>query len=167
MQKALFPKQVYFLAFSCVRKSLKKNHSSEQHQVQMYIASAQIYGFQTAIDMKTRQKRRKNAQEDNIRISVKKVVQWGGMGLVVDERFGQLSKWYRFNNRCQSVRFSRLWHQYLFINWGRDMNVGVYSLYRVFFYCSALKMTKYKEKSKYPNCSANCSSRKVLSVNPQ
>ena len=34
--------------------------------------------------MKTRQKRRKNAQEDNIRISVKKVVQWGGMGLVVD-----------------------------------------------------------------------------------
>ena len=53
MQKALFPKQVYF---SCVRKSLKKTHSSEQHQVQMYIASAQIYGFQTAIDMKTRQK---------------------------------------------------------------------------------------------------------------
>ena len=32
-----------------------------------------------------------------------------------------------------------------------------------FFYCSALKMTKYKEKLKYPNCSANCSSWKVLS----
>ena len=55
-----------------------------------------------------------DAQEDNIRISVKKVVQWGGMGLVVDERFGQLSKWYRFNNSCQSVRFSWLWHQCLF-----------------------------------------------------
>ena len=38
----------------------------------------------------------------------------GGMGLVVDERFGQLSKWYRFNNSCQSVRFSQLWHQCLF-----------------------------------------------------
>ena len=32
---------------------------------------------------------------------------------------------------------------------------------------SALKMTKYKEKLKYLNWSANCSSQKVLSVNPQ
>ena len=39
--------------------------------------------------------------------------------------------------------------------------------YRVFFYCSALKMTKYKEKLKYPNCFVNCSSLKVLSVNAQ
>ena len=28
----------------------------------------------------------------------------------------------------------------------------------VFFYCSAQKTTKYKEKLKYQNCSANCSS---------
>ena len=33
-----------------------------------------------------------------------------------------------------------------------------------FFYCSALKTTKYKEKSKYPNPSANCSSKKILSI---
>ena len=32
---------------------------------------------------------------------------------------------------------------------------------------SALKMTEYDEKLKYMNWSANCSSRKVLSVNPQ
>ena len=37
----------------------------------------------------------------------------------------------------------------------------------VFFDWSALKMTKYEEKLKYLNWSANCSSRKVLSVNPQ
>ena len=36
-----------------------------------------------------------------------------------------------------------------------------------FFYWSALKMTKYEERSKYSNWSANCSSRKVLSVNLQ
>ena len=36
-----------------------------------------------------------------------------------------------------------------------------------FFYWSALKMTKYEEKLKYMNWSANCSSWKVLSVNPQ
>ena len=36
-----------------------------------------------------------------------------------------------------------------------------------FFYWSALKMTKYEEKLKYLNWSANCSSRKVLSVNSQ
>ena len=36
-----------------------------------------------------------------------------------------------------------------------------------FFYWSALKMTKYEEKLKYLNWSANCSSRKVLSVKPQ
>ena len=36
-----------------------------------------------------------------------------------------------------------------------------------FFNWSALKMTKYEEKLKYLNWSANCSSRKVLSVKPQ
>ena len=36
-----------------------------------------------------------------------------------------------------------------------------------FFNWSALKMTKYEEKLKYLKWSANCSSRKVLSVNPQ
>ena len=36
-----------------------------------------------------------------------------------------------------------------------------------FFNWSAQKMTKYEEKLKYLNWSANCSSRKVLSVNPQ
>ena len=36
-----------------------------------------------------------------------------------------------------------------------------------FFYWSALKMTKYEEKLKYLNWSANCSSQKVLSVKPQ
>ena len=30
-----------------------------------------------------------------------------------------------------------------------------------FFYCSALKFTKYKEKLKYLNCSASCYSQKV------
>ena len=34
----------------------------------------------------------------------------------------------------------------------------------VFFYCSAQKTTKYKEKLKYQNCSANCSSQKILST---
>ena len=34
-------------------------------------------------------------------------------------------------------------------------------------YSSALKTTKYKDKLKYPNCTANCSSQKVVSVNPQ
>ena len=39
------------------------------------------------------------------------------------------------------------------------------TIYRVvFFYCSALKMTKYKEKLKHPNCSANCSPKKILST---
>ena len=33
-----------------------------------------------------------------------------------------------------------------------------------FFYCSAQKTTKYKEKLKYQNCSANCSSQKILST---
>ena len=38
-----------------------------------------------------------------------------------------------------------------------------------FFYCSAQKTTKYKEKLKYQNCSANCSSHntkeeKTLSI---
>ena len=33
-----------------------------------------------------------------------------------------------------------------------------------FFDCSAQKMTKYKEKLKYQNCSANCSSQKILST---
>ena len=37
----------------------------------------------------------------------------------------------------------------------------------VFFDWSALKMIKYEEKLKYLNWSANCSSRKVLSVKPQ
>ena len=32
----------------------------------------------------------------------------------------------------------------------------LYPIYCIFFYCSALKMTKYKEKLKYPKCSANC-----------
>ena len=42
------------------------------------------------------------------------------------------------------------------------------TLYRVFFFdWSAPKMTKYEEKLKYLNWSANCSSGKVLSVNPQ
>ena len=36
-----------------------------------------------------------------------------------------------------------------------------------FFDWSALKMTKYEEKFKYLNWSANCSSQKVLSVKPQ
>ena len=36
-----------------------------------------------------------------------------------------------------------------------------------FFDWSALKMTKYEEKLKYLNWFANCSFRKVLSVNPQ
>ena len=36
-----------------------------------------------------------------------------------------------------------------------------------FFNWSALKMTMYEEKLKYLNWSANCSSRKVLSVRPQ
>ena len=36
-----------------------------------------------------------------------------------------------------------------------------------FFDWFALKMTKYKEKLKYLNWSANCSSQKVLSVKPQ
>ena len=41
-------------------------------------------------------------------------------------------------------------------------------IYRVvFFYWSALKMTKYEEKLKCLNWSANCSSQKVLSVNSQ
>ena len=31
----------------------------------------------------------------------------------------------------------------------------VEGIYRLFFYCSALKMTKYRDKLKYPNCSAN------------
>ena len=35
---------------------------------------------------------------------------------------------------------------------------------QVFFYCSALKTTKYKEKSKNPNPSTNCSSKKILSI---
>ena len=34
----------------------------------------------------------------------------------------------------------------------------------VFFYCSAQKTTKYKEKLKYQNCSTNCSSQKILST---
>ena len=33
-----------------------------------------------------------------------------------------------------------------------------------FFDCSAQKTTKYKEKLKYQNCSANCSSQKILST---
>ena len=36
-----------------------------------------------------------------------------------------------------------------------------------FFNWSTLKMTKYKEKFKFLNWSANCSSQKVLSVKPQ
>ena len=36
-----------------------------------------------------------------------------------------------------------------------------------FFDWAALKMTKYEEKLKYLNWSANCSSQKDLSVNPQ
>ena len=40
----------------------------------------------------------------------------------------------------------------------------IYHIYRVlFFYCSAQKTTKYKEKLKYQNCSANCS-QKILST---
>ena len=31
-----------------------------------------------------------------------------------------------------------------------------------FFYCSALKITKFKEKLKYPNCSGYCSGKKIL-----
>ena len=36
-----------------------------------------------------------------------------------------------------------------------------------FFDWSALKLTKYEEKLEYLDWSANCSSRKVLSVNPK
>ena len=36
-----------------------------------------------------------------------------------------------------------------------------------FFDWSALKMTKYEKKLNYLNWSANCSSRKALSVNPK
>ena len=43
----------------------------------------------------------------------------------------------------------------------------LYLIQGVFCYWSALKMTKYEENFKYLNWSANCSSRKVLSVNPQ
>ena len=47
-----------------------------------------------------------------------------------------------------------------FIQTGKKIQGG-------FFGWSALKMTKYEEKLKYLNWSANCSSRKVLSVKPQ
>ena len=38
----------------------------------------------------------------------------------------------------------------------------LYPIYCILFYCSALKMTKYKEKLKYPNCSGYCSGKKIL-----
>ena len=57
---------------------------------------------------------------------------------------------------AQVQTFEDLRHHYFFI----DIQGG-------FFNWSALKMTKYKEKLKYLNWSANCSSQKVLSVKPQ
>ena len=42
------------------------------------------------------------------------------------------------------------------------LNFGV--IQGAFFDCSAQKTTKYKEKLKYQNCSANCSSQKILST---
>ena len=39
---------------------------------------------------------------------------------------------------------------------------GVCDYKGCFFYRSAQKTTKYKENSKYQNCSANCSSKKIL-----
>ena len=50
---------------------------------------------------------------------------------------------------------------------GIPRELGRSSYKGCFFDWSALKMTKYEEKLKYLNWSANCSSRKVLSVNPQ
>ena len=44
--------------------------------------------------------------------------------------------------------------------------VCLYYVQGGFFDWSALNMTKYEEKLKYLNWSANCSSRKVLNVNP-
>ena len=41
--------------------------------------------------------------------------------------------------------------------------VKIKSIHNVFF-CSALKMNKYKEKLKCPNCSANCSPKQILST---
>ena len=39
----------------------------------------------------------------------------------------------------------------------KEKTEGEHTVYTgCFFYCSALKMTKYKEKLKYPKCSANC-----------
>ena len=46
------------------------------------------------------------------------------------------------------------------------MGSCLFATYRVVDWF-ALKLTKYEEKLKYLNLSANCSSRKVLSVNPQ
>ena len=43
------------------------------------------------------------------------------------------------------------------VGWGMG---GARHIQGGFFDCSALKMTKYKEKLKYQNCSANCSPKK-------
>ena len=44
------------------------------------------------------------------------------------------------------------------------MHICIYDIQGGFFDCSAQKTTKYKEKLKYQNCSANCSSQKILST---
>ena len=55
------------------------------------------------------------------------------------------------------------WHMRIYFSTRGNLQINT----GCFFYCSALKMTKYKEKFKYTNCSAICSSQKVLSVNLQ
>ena len=61
------------------------------------------------------------------------------------------------NHRRQNLN-QTVAHAFLIINISNSNNTGC------FFDWSALKVTKYEEKLKYLNWSANCSSRKVLSV---
>ena len=67
----------------------------------------------------------------------------------------------------ESCSTLELWLGLSSCNKGRILGQGFSVLQGGFFNWSALKMTKYKEKLKYLNWSANCSSQKVLSVKPQ
>ena len=61
------------------------------------------------------------------------------------------------------VSFNHFWHMVIQEEVEFLVITKIAIIQGVFFYWSALRMTKYEEKFKY----LNCSSRKVLSVNPQ
>ena len=87
---------------------------------------------------------------------------------------------YELWNWCRSTwSFGKFGYKYVskyLIFWQICWQIGVkihdllskasenWKIQGAFFYCSAQKTTKYKEKLKYQNCSANCSSQKILST---